>query len=359
MSTPTIQNAAFIAAIVIISAVFFWLLLPFYGAILWAVILALLFYPMHRRLTVWLRGRKSVASALSVLICVLVVVVPAIIMLATTLSAEVASLYRRIRESNLSLADLVAQAQSVLPDYVNNALNSLNLGNPREIHESLMALLASTSQTLATKAVDLGQSTLQFLVSLAIMLYLLFFLFRDGRQLAQTLRDAIPLERRRTDHIAKKFTSVVKATMRGNIVIAIVQGGLGGLTFWLLGLEAPLLWGVVMAVLSLSPAVGAFLVWGPFALYLLFTGDITKGIILILVGALVISTIDNVLRPILVGRETRLPDYVVLISTLGGLSLFGANGFVLGPLVAALFIAVWSLFTDDRLVKTNNETTPS
>lgn len=354
MSTPTIQNAAFIAAIVIISAVFFWLLLPFYGAILWAVILALLFYPMHRRLTVWLHGRKSLASAFSVLICVLVVVVPAIIMLAT-LSAEVASLYRRIRESNLSLADLVAQAQSVLPDYVNNALNSLNLGNPREIQESLMALLANTSQTLATKAMDFGQSTLQFLVSLAIMLYLLFFLFRDGQQLAQTLRDAIPLERRRTEHIAKKFTSVVKATVRGNIVIAIVQGGLGGLTLWLLGLEAPLLWGVVMAVLSLLPAVGAFLVWGPFALYLLFSGDVTKGIILILVGALVISTIDNVLRPILVGRETRLPDYVVLISTLGGLSLFGANGFVLGPLVAALFIAVWSLFTEDRLAASNSQ----
>jgi predicted PurR-regulated permease PerM len=348
MSRTTIQTFSFIALVVVITAAFLWLLLPFYGAILWAVILAILFNPVQRRLVVRLGGRRNVAAALSVLACIAIAVIPASLILAS-LAIEAASVYRRISASEVDLSQIVAQVQGVMPDFILDAFAALNLGSLAEIQERLLSMLSQTSQILAAGALGFGQGTVQILISLAVMLYLLFFLFRDGKSLAYRVRKAIPLDDRRTDHIVSKFVSVVKATVRGNVVIAVIQGSLGGVTFWLLGIEAPLLWGVVMAVLSLLPAVGAFLVWAPFAAYLLLTGDYTRGIILLAVGALVISTIDNLLRPILVGRETRLPDYVVLISTLGGLSLIGMNGFVLGPLIAALFIAVWSLFTDDRL----------
>lgn len=346
MSRTTIQTFSFIALVVVITAAFVWLLLPFYGAILWAVILAILFNPLQRRLVVRLGGRRNVAAALSVLACIAIAVIPASLILAS-LAIEAASVYRRISASEVDLSQIVAQIQGVMPDFILDALAALNLGNLAELQERLLSLLSQTSQILAAGALGFGQGTVQILISLAVMLYLLFFLFRDGKSLAYRVRKAIPLDDRRTDHIVSKFVSVVKATVRGNVVIAVIQGSLGGVTFWLLGIEAPLLWGVVMAVLSLLPAVGAFLVWAPFAAYLLLTGEYTRGIILVAVGALVISTIDNLLRPVLVGRETRLPDYVVLISTLGGLSLIGMNGFVLGPLIAALFIAVWSLFTDD------------
>jgi predicted PurR-regulated permease PerM len=140
-----------------------------------------------------------------------------------------------------------------------------------------------------------------------------------------------------------KFAVVVRAMIKGTILVAIVQGFLGGLIFWLLGIHAPVLWGVVMAFMSLLPAVGAAVVWFPVALYLLATGALLKGIILIAFGAGVIGLVDNLLRPYLVGKDTAMPDYVVLISTLGGIAIFGLNGFVVGPLIAAMFIAVWGI----------------
>lgn len=357
MTRETIQNICFVVIVIAITAVFAWLLLPYYSAILWAVILAILFNPLQRRLTIWLGGRRSVAAALSVLTCIFVVLIPASLIIAS-LSIEIATVYQRIRDSDFTLAGAVAQTQAMLPDFVNTALAGMHLGNLEEIQQSLLSALSSIGQAIASSAYGVGQGTLQFFISLAIMLYLLFFLFRDGRRLATLLRASVPLDRNRTDDIAAKFVSVVKATVRGNVLIAIIQGGLGGATFWLLGIEAPLLWGVLMAVLSLLPAVGAILVWAPFAIYLALSGQVAQSIILVLVGALVISMIDNLLRPVLVGRETKLPDYVVLISTIGGLSLFGINGFVLGPLVAALFIAVWSQFTDDRLNEGNEGDMP-
>ncbi|MEG2632401.1 MAG: AI-2E family transporter, partial [Comamonas sp.] len=158
---------------------------------------------------------------------------------------------------------------------------------------------------------------------------------------------AMPLEPAHKAALASKFTTVVRATIKGNLAVALAQGALGGLIFWLLGIQGPVLWAVVMAFLSLLPAVGAGLIWGPVALYFFATGDIVKGSILAAYGVLVIGLVDNVLRPVLVGKDTKMPDYVVLISTLGGMALFGLTGFVIGPLIAALFIAVWDLFSQD------------
>jgi predicted PurR-regulated permease PerM len=144
-----------------------------------------------------------------------------------------------------------------------------------------------------------------------------------------------------------KFGEVTRATIKGNMVIALIQGSLGGLIFWALGIPGALLWGVVMAVLSLIPAVGPAIVWVPVSIYLFASGENVKAIILIAFGAGVIGLVDNILRPILVGRDTKLPDYIVLLSTLGGLALFGINGFVIGPVIAALFIAFWGIFMRD------------
>jgi predicted PurR-regulated permease PerM len=148
--------------------------------------------------------------------------------------------------------------------------------------------------------------------------------------------------------LLSKFTTVVRATVKGNVAVAATQGALGGLIFSFLGIQGALLWGCVMAFLSLLPAVGASLIWAPVAIYFLFTGAIWQGLTLTAFGVLVIGLVDNLLRPLLVGKDTQLPDYVVLISTLGGMVLFGLNGFVIGPVIAALFIAAWDLFSATR-----------
>ena len=160
--------------------------------------------------------------------------------------------------------------------------------------------------------------------------------------------DAVPLKSTYRSALTQKFAAVVRATVKGNMVVAVVQGTLGGIIFALLGVGDALLWGVLMAFLSLIPAVGTGLVWAPVAVYLFATGATVKGGILVFCGVFVIGLVDNFLRPILVGRDTQMPDYMVLISTLGGLELFGMSGIIVGPVIAAFFLSVWQIFIEDR-----------
>jgi predicted PurR-regulated permease PerM len=194
----------------------------------------------------------------------------------------------------------------------------------------------------------MGQNTLDFSVNFLVMLYLLFFLLRDGRRLLARIERAVPLATNVQQRLFKNFSTVVRSTVKGNVVVAAIQGALGGIALAVLGLPGAVLWAVTMAILSLLPAVGAALVWGPISLYLIAIGELGKGLGLIAWGTFVIGLVDNVLRPILVGKETRMPDYVVLVSTIGGMSLFGANGFVMGPVIAAMFIAAWDIASNDE-----------
>ena len=213
------------------------------------------------------------------------------------------------------------------------------------VQDRLSDALKRGSQFIAAQALSIGQGAADFILGLLVMLYLLFFLLREGGELFKRIQDAIPLPREQQRALFSKFTTVIRATIKGSIFVAAVQGALGGLIFWLLGLHAPVLWGFVMGLLALLPAVGAALIWVPAAIYLLATGSVWQGVVLLLFGAFVIGLIDNILRPLLVGKDTKMPDYVVLISTLGGLATFGLNGFVLGPVIAAMFIAAWDIFS--------------
>jgi predicted PurR-regulated permease PerM len=235
-----------------------------------------------------------------------------------------------------------------LPNWITAWLDRFGLVDFNTLQKRLSDALARGSQFIATRALGLGQLTVEFIVDLFITLYLAFFLIRDGDALARTLRHAVPLATAHRRELVGKFTVVVRATVKGNLLVAALQGLLGGLAFWFLGVKGALLWGTVMAFLSLLPAVGAALVWAPVALYLLFSGALWQGVALIAWGVLVIGLIDNLLRPILVGKDTQLPDYVVLMSTLGGMVVFGINGFVLGPAIAAMFVAVWHIYGSTR-----------
>jgi predicted PurR-regulated permease PerM len=199
---------------------------------------------------------------------------------------------------------------------------------------------------VAARVLSIGQGAFGFFLSLGVMLYLTFFLLRDGRTLAAQLERAIPLPSHERSVLIAKFVAVIRATIKGGLIVAIIQGTTGGIVFWALGIHGALLWGVAMGVFSLFPAVGTGLIWVPVTNYLLATGAYWQAAALGACGFFVISGIDNVVRPILVGRDARMPDYVVLITTLGGFELIGFNGFVIGPVIAALFIAVWAIFAD-------------
>jgi len=346
MDNSRLEQKVFLALLVVVSLAFGWILLPFYGAVFWAVILAIIFAPLQRYLYRRCSQRRNLTALITLLVSLLVAVLP-VILIAGMLVQEGAILYKQIESGELDIGSWVVNFRELLPQSIQLQLQlqRFGFGDLDSMRERLASGALEGSQFLATKAFSFGQGTFQFLVSFFVMLYLLFFLIRDGRDLVARIRKAIPLSDAQKRRLFSKFTRVVRATVKGNIVVAVTQGALGGIIFAVLGISGALLWGVLMAFLSLLPAVGAGLIWTPVAIYFLMTGAIWQGVILTLYGVLVIGLVDNILRPILVGKDTKMPDYVVLISTLGGLALFGLNGFVIGPLVAALFISTWGLFT--------------
>ncbi|TBU99988.1 AI-2E family transporter [Stutzerimonas kirkiae] len=345
MGNLIFEQKVFLSLLVLVTLAFGWILWPFYGAVFWAVILAILFAPLQRRLQVLFNNRRNLAALATLLASLLIAVLP-VIFITGLLVQEGSTLYTRISSGELDVGAYVIQVKEMLPASIQGYLQRFGLTDMDDLRERLGSSALQGSQYLATKAFSFGQGTFQFVVSFFVMLYLLFFLIRDGRDLVARIRKALPLSGEQKKKLFEKFAQVVRATVKGNIIIAVIQGALGGLIFAILGIPSALLWGVLMAMLSLLPAVGAGLIWVPVAIYFLFSGSIVSGVVLIAFGVLVIGLVDNLLRPTLVGKDTKMPDYIVLISTLGGLALFGLNGFVIGPLIAALFIACWDLFAE-------------
>lgn len=347
MNNPAFQQKTFLALLILVSVAFVWILLPFYGAVFWAAVLAILFGPFYRQLLGSMHGRRNLA-ALTALFLVLVIVIFPMTLIAASLVKEVNQVVAMIRSGQLDFGAYFLQIINALPSWAVDLLDRYELGTITAMRERLSEGALQGSQLIASQALNIGQNTFHFLVSFAIMLYLLFFLLRDGSALSARIRHAIPLTEEHKRNLISKFTTVIRATVKGNIVVAITQGALGGIIFAILGIQGALLWGVLMAFLSLLPAVGAGLIWVPVAIYFLVTGAIWQGVVLIAFGVFVIGLVDNILRPILVGKDTKMPDYVVLISTLGGMALFGLNGFVIGPLIAALFMATWDLLASSK-----------
>ena len=335
-----LQDKTLLLLVVAVTLGFAAILWPYYGAVFWAMVLAILFAPLQRRLAHLLRGRRTLAALGTVALILVVVILPSAL-IASSLLQDGVALVDKIRAGEIDLGRLLRQAAAAMPAWATGVLDRFELRDLGALQQRLSAGLMSGLQLLATRAFAVGGNTLQFIVSFFVMLYLLFFLLRDGSALWRRIKASIPLPDDLQRNLSSKFTNVIRATVKGTIVVAIVQGALGGLIFWLLDIGAPVLWGVVMAFLTLLPAVGTGLVWGPAAIYLLASGAVWQGIALIAYGIFVIGVVDNVLRPILVGRDTKIPDYVVLVSTLGGMAVFGLNGFVFGPVIAAMFIAVW------------------
>jgi predicted PurR-regulated permease PerM len=344
------DRAAYSILLTIVSLAFAVILWPFYGAILWAIVFATVFTPSYRRVLNSMRGRPNFAAFLTVLLIVTIVVLP-FTLTAMSVIQEATSVYQRIETGEIDLGRSFGQLLQALPSWASELLDRIGISDLGDIQSRLSAAMKGGSQVLAAQAVVVGQSTAHFLISFFLMLYLLFFFLRDGSKLSQRLKEATPLRTEQKRALFSKFTTVIRAMFKGTILVAAVQGVLGGLIFWFLGVPAPVLWAVVMAFLSLIPAIGTASVWLPIALYLLGTGAVWQGLLLIAYGALVIGLVDNLLRPFLVGMDAKLPDYVVLISTLGGISIFGLNGFVIGPVIAAIFVAAW----DMRSTPTRNE----
>jgi len=349
LQSASVESRAFLWLLAAVTIAFALILWPFNGAVMWAVFIAIVFAPLQSRLLRLkrLQGRPTWAALATLAIIVLIVMLP-LALITASMVQEATALYERVRSGELNFAQYFQRMVDVLPAWLRQILDRFGLGELGALQQKLAQALAQSGQTITTQVFTIGQHTLDFVVSFFIMLYVLFFLLRDGRSLVRQVGAAVPLNPQHRRRLFEKFVTVVRATVKGNILVAIIQGALGGLAFWVLGIPGALLWSAVMAFLSLLPAVGAALVWGPVAIYYLATGDLVSAVGLIAWGVLVIGMVDNLLRPALVGKDIKMPDYLVLLSTVGGMGVFGINGFVIGPVIAALFIAAWDIFAGAR-----------
>lgn len=343
MNETLLQHKALMVLLTLVTLAFIWIMLPFYGAIFWAVILGIVFAPLQRRLKLKFNRNPNLAALATLLICLVIAIIPVIIVSAL-LVQEGTGLYKNIESGELDIAGYITQFKHALPASLQHLADRMGMGNLEGLRDKISKWAMQGSQYLASQAFSFGQGTFDFIISFGIMLYLLFFFLRDGPDLVRRVRNAVPLAEQQKRRLQLKFNRVVRATVKGNLLMAVVQGALGGLIFWFLDIPSALLWAVVMAFMSLLPAVGAGVVWAPVAVFFLLNGALWQGALLTGYGLLVIGMVDNMLRPIVVGKDTRMPDYLILVSTLGGLAVFGLNGFVIGPLIAALFMSSWSIF---------------
>lgn len=331
----------------------------FAGALLGAALAAVLFQPLYRRLLERSPGRRNLAAALTLLIITFAVIIPAFI-IGSLVVEQASGVYDQMRSGQINFAQYFQQVHSALPDRLQRALGNAGLGTFERVQIRISEALGNSASVITQRALAIGANAAAFLLAFGVGLYVTFFLVRDGEELGAKIVAAMPLERSVAERVATGFVTVVRATLKGSGLVALAQGALGAITFWIVGLPAALLWGLLMAIAALLPAIGPAIVWGPVAIYLFATGAVWQGIVVIASGVVVIGLADNILRPMLVGRDAGIPDWLVLVTTLGGIELLGLSGIVVGPLAGALFITSWQILTELRLAAgTVNEPTPS
>lgn len=303
---------------------------PFLPAFAWAVALAVVAHPLHVRIRRLLPYR-TLAAALSVTVVVVVLVVPALF-IANELTREVYALSAKLTDEWTSgkwHSFLAAHPQ------VASLLDTLNIQfNPADARaKAANAAMGSGFPGFVTHGIQVAVQTL-------IAFFLLFYFFRDQSRFIRTMERLVPLSKKETDQALHRVAEMLHATIYGTLTVAFIQGSLGGLMFWWLGLPSPLLWGVVMGMLAIVPVLGAFIVWVPAAIYLALSGDIGKAVTLAIWGAVVIGFIDNLLYPLFVGRRARLHTVPVFISIMGGLAMFGAAGMIVGPVILVVTVGL-------------------
>ena len=339
----SLEDVFFVALLMIATLGLIWIVQGFLESVFWAALLASLFHPVHRRLLVRVKGRASLSAALVLVVIVVIVILP-LIFVGVAVTRETQALYQRITSGEIDLNAPLQWSSKAMP-VVNEMLARGGI-NAERISEWASTAAVTVSRFVATRALTIGQNALSVVVQFFLMIYLLFFFLRDGVKLLDGLIRVIPLGDRRERRLFAKFAEMSRATLKGTVIVSIIQGALGGVSLAIVGIDGAVFWGVVMTVLSILPAVGISIVWLPAAVWLFATGAVAQAVILISLGVL-IGFVDNLLRPILVGRDTEMPDYLILLSTLGGITAFGLSGFVIGPIIAALCVAGWEMFAVD------------
>lgn len=341
MDFSKIRNYLFLGLLLLVTVLFLYTIRPFAYPIFWAAVLANLFYPLYRRLDDLIHI-PNLSALITIFITSIVILLPLAI-LGTLLVKESVGLYDTLNNNQGQISAIIQQSDRLIHN--NTYFSTLRIDNT-VLTEKITELGRVFINFIFNAATDLTQNSFQFIIFFFITLYTLFFFVRDGKKILKKLMYLCPLGDRYETMLYKKFTSATNATIKGVFLIGALQGLCGGILFAAVGVSGSIIWGIIMAVLSVIPVTGAFLVWLPAGIIMIILGHTAKGIIILVIGTLIISTIDNLLRPVVVGKDLQIHPLLILFSTLGGLVIFGISGFIIGPIIAALFLTFWEMYEE-------------
>jgi len=340
MKLTKVRIILFFSLLIVATIGFGYVLKPFFYPIFWAAVLASIFYPLYNKLLKKIKY-KGLSSVIMIIFVFLIIILP-LTGISSLLIKESIDIYTGI-DNNRS--EITQSMQKTFDWAKNNSLlQKINIDESfwiDKVSESAKALTAF----IFTSVKNFTQNSVIFVFMFALMLYSLYYFFKDGKNFLETTMHLVPLGNKYEKILYTKFTETAFSALKGTLIIGGIQGLLGGLMFAFLGIQGAAIWGIIMVFLSILPT-GPSLVWLPTAIILLINGQIWQGLTLLFFGLLVISVIDNLLRPILVGKETKLHPLLILFSTLGGIILFGFTGFIIGPILAALVVSMWNIYDD-------------
>ncbi|MXO91644.1 AI-2E family transporter [Pontixanthobacter aquaemixtae] len=342
-----IERGGFVLFLALVTLALLLVIWPFARPLLWATLAAIMFQPLFQWFRRKLGGSDSRCAAAALLIITVAVLIPAFFVGSIAVE-QMVEVFFAFRDGEIDVAAWFTQIHDALPLGIQASLDNAGFGNLQGLLDKAQDFARESTGAIARQAVTIGSSAAGFVLAFGVGLYATFFLLRDGKTIGRAVVGALPMERDIAERLADKFLNIVRATVKGSVVVGLVQGALGAITFAIAGVPSAMLFGLLMAVFSLLPALGPAIVWGPVAVWLLATGAIWQGILVIVSGIVVIGMADNLLRPILVGRDTGIPDWMILVTTLGGIGLMGLSGIVVGPLVAGLFLAAWTISKEQR-----------
>lgn len=338
MEMQKVRKNIFFAILMIGTLAFLYLLKPFAYPIFWAAVIAGIFGPLYRRVNRTI-GHPNLSASVMLGIVIFVILLP-LAVVASVVLAQAIDMYSALKNAE----DMQLKAQKVIELLKGNPyLQKLELDEVA-LTEKFYQIAGGISKYIVSYLTELTQNTLLLIVNFIVMLYCLFFFVRDGETLLRSSLYIFELKDEIGNRIYERFTSTARATLKGTLIIGLIQGTMGGVLFWAVGIQSAFVWGVIMILAAMIPGIGCAIIWAPAAVILLATGHIVEGMAIAAVGALVISSIDNVLRPLLVGKDTQMHPLLIFLSTLGGIAVFGISGFVIGPIITALLSTLWEIY---------------
>jgi predicted PurR-regulated permease PerM len=318
----------------------FQIISPFLVPIAWAIVFSVVFYPIYAFISKYIKV-KSIASSITVLIILVAIIVP-ITYMSFLLIGELEKFGDYTSSGGLEFVRDLFEKMKASPHFerLSSLMGEGNMPTSDQVLDNIKKIGGLLAEYLSIRITNIISAAINFL----FMIFTIFFLFIDGPGFLTKVKDYMPFNEEQKTRLATQMKDMIVSTVYGGVIVAIIQGILGGFGFYVIGIDSPVIWGIAMSVMSFVPLLGTLSIWGPASIYLLSQGDYLHGIGLILFGTFVISMVDNILKPLIIGSRTKMPTIVIFFSVLGGIKAFGIIGLIMGPLIMAVFVSVFEIF---------------